>query len=127
MYNVRAVYTPPAQGEMRFEHEYYFNVHVPMMNGDFPGKSPFSGVDIEGGIETLYRTSVSEGRALSAKPSSPEIIAPLIANIYFKNRQDTYAFADFVTGDETVALHADVPKYTNCDIHWTVGELQQPD
>jgi hypothetical protein len=126
MYKVSAIYTPPRGQELWFDHNYYGNVHVPMMNRDFPGKVPFVAVDLDLGVETLVRTTVADGTATSAKPSAPCVVAPLIANIYFENRTDAYEFADFVTSSDAAALHADVVKYTNCDIHWTVGELHKP-
>ena len=126
MYKVRAVYTPPAEAELWFDNDYYFTVHVPMMQRDFPGKVPFTGVDVETKVETLCRTDVANGVATSATPAVAELITPLVANIYFGNRDDAYAFADFVTGPDAAGLHADISKYTNCGIHWTVGELHQP-
>jgi len=126
MYKVSAIYTPPPDAELWFDHEHYGAVHVPMMNRILPGKVKLVGVEIDLGVETLVRTTVSQGNATSVKATSHELFAPLVANIFFDNREDALDFANFVTSSDAQELHTDVPKYTNCDIHWTVGEVHKP-
>ena len=126
MYKVSAIYTPPADTELWFDHEHYANVHVPMMNRELPGRVPLVAVDLDVGLETLCRTRVAGDGATSRCPEAPELVAPLVANLYFDSRDDAYGFADFVTSEDARALHEDVAKYTNCDIHWTVGEVRKP-
>lgn len=125
MYKVSACYVPPEEESMYFDYAHYLSVHVPMMDSILPGKVPLKKVDISRNVETLARTRFVGGRAKSERAASAESVSPLVVNIYFDDRDDAYAFADFVVGEDAAELHRDLVKFTNCSIRWMVGEVKE--
>lgn len=109
MYKVRATYLP--REDMHFDLDYYFKVHVPLSKQQAEGKINIVKIDVESSAELLLEPGVKT--------------SPCVFSIYFNNREDVEQFRKFMRGPGVDAMREDVPKYTNCDLEWTVCEVQE--
>ena len=126
MHKVSAIYVPPEGTEVWFDRDYYNAVHVPMMARDFAGKVPFSKLELQWNVTEMVKTKTETPTAKSTLSPADIVVSPFVADIYFDAEEDARRFADFVVGEDASSLHADVPKYTNCDIQWVISEIELP-
>lgn len=109
MFKVRATYLPRA--DMHFDLEYYLRVHVPLAKAQGRGR-----LDIR-------RIEVEAGAVLLDDPSARR--APCVFCLYFDTARDVEAFRQFMSGPHVEPMRADVPRYTNCELEWTVCEVHE--
>jgi hypothetical protein len=46
-----------------------------------------------------------------------------VFTLYFASPEDVEAFRHFLASANTEPLRRDVPRYTNCELEWTVCEV----
>ena len=126
MHKVSAIYVPPEGADIWFDRDYYNAVHVPMMARDFAGKVAFTKLELQWNVTEMIKTKVGTPSAKSTRSPADVVVSPFVADIYFDAEEDARLFADFVDSEDAASLHADVPKYTNCDIQWVISEVELP-
>lgn len=107
MFKVRATYLP--RSDMRFDLDHYFRVHVPLAKAQADGRVNVRKIDVETGATLLLDPEVQR--------------APCVFSIYFDTAEDVEAFRRFLLSPATAPMREDVPKYTNCELEWTVCEV----
>jgi uncharacterized protein (TIGR02118 family) len=107
-YRIRATYLPRA--EMRFDLEYYFRVHVPLARQTTAGRV------------NIRSMAVESNAVLLTDPSAKR--APCVLSLTFDSPEDVDAFRRLLLSQDVNALCADVPRYTNCDLEWTLSEVR---
>ncbi len=111
MFKVRATYLP--REGMKFDHEYYFRVHVPLAQAQAEGHVNIRKIDVETHAELLLEPERKR--------------APCVFSVYFDTREDLEAFRRFLVSPHTQPMRDDVSKYTNCELEWTVCEVTEVD
>lgn len=109
MYKIRATYLP--RDEMTFDRDYYFRVHVPLAKAQAEGRIAIRKIEVETGAELLLEPG--------------EKRSPCAFCLYFDTRDDVERFRRFLVGPATRPMREDVPRYTNCELEWTVCEVTQ--
>jgi hypothetical protein len=109
MYKVRATYLP--RPGMTFNLDYYFRVHVPLAQQQAAGRLNIVKLEIESGATALMNPD--------------QALAPCVFCIYFKGLEDVETFRRFMAGPGTDPMRADVPRYTNCELEWSVCEVRE--
>jgi uncharacterized protein (TIGR02118 family) len=109
MYKVRATYLP--RKDMRFDMDYYLREHVPLAKARTAGKLNISRIEVEAGATLLMEPG--------------ERCSPCVFCLYFASREDVEAFRHFLNSTDTELLRQDVPRYTNCELEWTVCEVNE--
>ena len=109
MYKVRATYLP--RPDMQFDLEYYFRVHVPLAKEQAAGRLNIVKLEVETGCTALMDPT--------------EELSPCVFCIYFKDHEDVETFRRFMAGPGTDPMRADVPRYTNCELEWSVCEVRE--
>ena len=109
MYKIRATYLPRA--EMRFDLEYYHRVHVPLARATTAGRFNIRAMDVESDAVMLTDATVKR--------------APCVLSLSFDSLDDVDGFRRLLLSNDVEALRADVPRYTNCDLEWTLSEVRE--
>ena len=109
MYKIRATYLP--REDMTFDLEYYFRVHVPLAAANMHPGIAVRKVEVESNAEFL----LEPGRK----------VAPCVFTVYLQERKDVDLFREFLQSDGVEPMRADVPKYTNCELEWTVCKVTE--
>ncbi len=109
MYKIRATYLPRAG--MQFDLDYYFRVHVPLARETTAGRINIRSMEVE------------SGAVLLTDPSSTR--SPCVLSLCFDSLDDVDAFRRLLLSDGVEALRADVPRYTNCELEWTLSSVQE--
>jgi len=109
MYTVRATYLP--RDDMEFDLDYYFREHVRLAKSQTAGKIDFKKIEVETGAEVLQQPG--------------EKRSPCVFVVYLETLEEVEKFRKFFETPDVVPLAEDVPKYTNCDIEWTVAEVHE--
>ena len=109
MFKVRATYLPRA--DMRFDMDYYLREHVRLAGQQTAGKLGISRIEIEMDTRLLMESGVQR--------------APCVFCLYFASEKDVEAFRRFLVSADTEPLRADVARYTNCELEWTVCEVKE--
>lgn len=109
MYRVRATYLP--RDDMKFDYDYYFREHVALAQRQTSGKLNIVKIEVETEEELLLE--------------SGDKCSPLVFIIHLETLQDVDKLRQFFQSPDIVALQEDVPKYTNCELKWTVSKLHE--
>lgn len=109
MYKIKATYLP--RPDMSFDLDYYFRVHVPLSQAHMDPGIAVHKIEVESKAESLL------------KPGSKS--TPCVFSVYLKTREDVDRFREFLQSDGVAPMRDDVPKYTNCEIEWTVCEVAE--
>lgn len=109
MYRIRATYLP--RDDMKFDHEYYFREHVALAQKQTAGKVNIKKIEVESEEELLLETG--------------DKCSPLVFILHLETLKDVEQFRQFFQTPDIVPLFEDVPKYTNCEIKWTVSKLHE--
>lgn len=107
MYKIRATYLP--RDDMKFDLEYYFRVHVPLAAANMDPRIAVHKVEVESNAEFL----LEPGRKAT----------PCVFTVYLDDKRDVDRFREFLQSDGVTPMREDVPKYTNCELEWTVCEV----
>jgi hypothetical protein len=107
MYKVRATYLP-REGTW-FDMDYYLREHVPLARAQTEGRLNIARIEVEAGTSLLMEPA--------------EARSPCVFSLYFASPEDVEAFRRFLTSADTEPLRRDVPRYTNCELEWTVCEV----
>ncbi len=110
MYKVRATYL--WREDMRFDFDHYFRVHVPLARRQHA----------LGGLQVL-RMEIETGATSLLDPAQGR--SPLAYSLYFRTLDDIEAFRRYMQSPLTEPLKADVGRYTNCALEWTVSEVRE--
>lgn len=109
MFKVRATYLP--RPDMKFDFDYYFRVHVPLAMQQGKGRIRILKIEVETGSTSLMEPG--------------ERLSPCVFSIYFAEQQDVAEFRDFMRSSGTDPMREDVSRYTNCELEWTVCQVQE--
>ena len=107
MYKVRATYLP--RDGMHFDMSYYLREHVALARAKTSGKLNISRIEVE-----VNTTLLMEPGTLRT---------PCVFCLYFADHEDVESFRRFLDSPDTDALREDVPRYTNCEMEWSVCEV----
>jgi uncharacterized protein (TIGR02118 family) len=108
MYRIRATYLPRAG--MEFDLDYYFRVHVPLAQ------------QVTAGRVNIRSMEVESNAVLLTDPTSKR--AACVLSLTFDSLEEVEAFRRLLLSRDVDALRADVPRYTNCDLEWTLSEVR---
>lgn len=109
MYKVKATYLP--RENMRFDLDYYFKTHVPLAKENSSDKLNIVRIDVESEAELLLDPDTK--------------CTPCVFSIYFNNKEDVETFRNVMRSSAIEPMRKDVEQYTNCEIEWTVCEVQE--
>ncbi|OGT80652.1 MAG: hypothetical protein A3H91_15265 [Gammaproteobacteria bacterium RIFCSPLOWO2_02_FULL_61_13] len=109
MYRIRATYLPRAG--MQFDLEYYFRVHVPLARQTTAGRLNIRSMEVESNAVLLTDATAKR--------------APCVLSLSFDSMEDVDAFRRLLLSQDVDALRADVSRYTNCDLEWTLSSVQE--
>ena len=110
MYKVSAIYH--SGDDTFFDLEHYFNVHVPLALKQMAlGNLKFIKREIVQNVKDMFDPS----------KTGPVFIISYI----LESKQDVEEFVAFMKTDLIQPLIEDVPKYTNCEVEWTISEVEE--
>ena len=109
MFKIRATYLP--RQDMVFDLDYYFRVHVPLAAAHLDPGIAVQKIEVESDAEFL----LEPGRKAT----------PCAFTVYLPDRKTVDRFREFLQSDGVAPMKADVPKYTNCELEWTVCEVTE--
>ena len=109
MYKIKATYLP--REDMTFDLDYYFRVHVPMAASKIDPGIAVLKVEVESKAESLLEPGAKA--------------TPCVFAVYLPDRKDVDRFRALLQSDAVNPLREDVPKYTNCELEWTVSEVTE--
>jgi hypothetical protein len=109
MFKVRASYLPRADGW--FDLDYYLREHVRLARQQTDGRLDILRIEVESHSTALLDPALK--------------LAPCVFCLYFREHADVDAFRAFLSSPAVEPLRADVPRYTNCELEWTVCEVRE--
>lgn len=107
MYKIKATYLP--RDGMVFDLDYYFRVHVPLAGAHMDPGIAVHKIEVESNAESLL------------EPGNKA--TPCVFAVYLSEKKYVDRFRAFLQTDGVAPMREDVPKYTNCEIEWTVCEV----
>ena len=109
MYTIRAAYIP--REDMHFDKEYYVKNHLPLAKKLIDGRVNYLQMHAEFDVRDLM-----QGDALQS---------PCVMNLLVETEEDVNNFMAFMVSEDVIPLAEDAINYTNCDVEWTVAEVEK--
>ncbi len=109
MYKIRAVYL--AKENYHFDQDYYVSGHLPLAKKQLEGKVRIKRIDVERNVKPL---AAGDG-----------LISPCTVSIYIQTEADLADFLRWLESPDAAPLNDDQANYTNCDIEWTIAEMEE--